>query len=132
MRTCSVKIPRWIGYRKEVIHVSLQGFGDASEKAYAGVVYIRILRLDGSVSCRLLAAKTKVAPLKKTSIPRLELKAAVLLTSLMSTLKAALKIPGIQQQAWTVGKVSKKIIYGGTDQVFYLKSKIIGRHGKPL
>lgn len=73
MTTCSIKIPRWIGYKKDIAHISLQGFSDASEKACAGVVYIRIVQLDGSVSCKLIASKTKVAPLKKNSIPRLEL-----------------------------------------------------------
>lgn len=101
MTTCAVKIPRWIGYTQEIIHVSLQGFSDASEKACAGVVYIRTIRLDGTISCNLVAAKTKVAPLKKTSIPRLELKAAVLVAQLMSSVKKAIAIPTIQQQSWT-------------------------------
>lgn len=101
MTTCSVKVPRWIVYSKEVVHVSLQGFSDASEKACAGVVYIRIVRLDNSISCKLVAAKTKVTPLKKTSIPRLELKGAVLVAQLMNSVKNAISIPNIQQQAWT-------------------------------
>lgn len=99
MTTCSVRIPRWIGYKKETVHNSLQGFSDASKKACASVVYIRIIRLASTIVCKLIAAKTKVAPLKKTSIPRLE--PAVLLASLMNTVKTAINVPGIQQQAWT-------------------------------
>ncbi|UYV78167.1 hypothetical protein LAZ67_16000353 [Cordylochernes scorpioides] len=62
--------------------VKLHGFGDDSEDAYAAAVYIRIPTDDG-VSVRLLASKTKLAPMRKMSIPRLELCAALLLTRLV-------------------------------------------------
>lgn len=103
--SCAVKIPRWIGLTNRNQHVSLQGFCDASEKAIASVVFIRIQNDTQHVSCTLLAAKTKVAPLRKTSIPRLELNAAVLLANLMNKVKEALKIPDIQQQAWTDSEI---------------------------
>lgn len=100
-KSCSVKIPRWLGLKKDVTHVSLQGFADASERAYACVIYIRIEQFDGSVDCNIIAAKTKVAPLKKVSLPRLELNAAVLLAQLMIKIKEALNIKSIKINAWT-------------------------------
>lgn len=45
--SCSVKVPRWLGLKGDMVDVSLQGFADASEKSYACVVYIRIEHLDG-------------------------------------------------------------------------------------
>ncbi|XP_037301751.1 uncharacterized protein LOC119191999 [Manduca sexta] len=73
-----VTVPRcYPGYsraRKLQLHV----FTDASESAYATALYWRAEDDDGRVTVTLLAAKAKVAPLKLTSIPRLELQAAVL------------------------------------------------------
>ncbi|XP_058828497.1 uncharacterized protein LOC131688312 [Topomyia yanbarensis] len=49
-----------------------------SEEAYAAVAYLRTINTEGEPECTLVSAKTKVAPLKPMSIPRLELQAAVL------------------------------------------------------
>ena len=51
---------------------------DASEKAYGYAAYIRWERSDGSVWCRLIMAKTRIALMRRLSIPQLELNAAVL------------------------------------------------------
>ncbi|XP_062716211.1 uncharacterized protein LOC134291877 [Aedes albopictus] len=52
-------------------------FVDASDIAYSCVVYFRLLH-EGRVQTALVGAKSKVAPIKTLSTPRLELKAAVL------------------------------------------------------
>ena len=51
----------------------LHGFSDASEDAYAGVIYLRLIDSDGNVHISLFTAKTKVAPIKRLTIPHLEL-----------------------------------------------------------
>lgn len=56
----------------------LHTFVDACETAYATAVYWRLIDAKGNVYISLAAAKARVAPLKLTSIPRLELQAAVL------------------------------------------------------
>ena len=53
-------------------------FLDASEKAYSVAIYLRNEYTDGTISVRLVAAKTRLAPLKTISIPRLELTGAVI------------------------------------------------------
>lgn len=68
------EIPRWIGGMSDTIW-EIHGFCDASSRAYAAAVY---LKANGS-RLLLLMAKTKVAPLKTLSIPRLELCGALLL-----------------------------------------------------
>ena len=67
----------------------LIGFCDASRRAYAAVVY---LKLEGGarVSVRFLAAKTRVAPLGNVTIPRLELLSALLLSKLIVAVQDAL------------------------------------------
>ncbi|XP_070169572.1 uncharacterized protein [Polyergus mexicanus] len=77
-----IRIPRWIGMHPENLAIELHGFADASNRAYAAVVYLRILRSLSEFSVVLITAKSKVAPIKTISVPRLELNAIVLLTRL--------------------------------------------------
>jgi len=51
----------------------VHGFYDGGEKAYGSVLFLRWKLADGSYSCIPLMIKAFVAPLKKKSIPRLEL-----------------------------------------------------------
>lgn len=69
---------------------TLQGFCDASKDAYAAVVYLRITSSSG-VSVRFVASKTRIAPIKGHTIPRLELLGALLLVRLMSNVIRALE-----------------------------------------
>ncbi|UYV72281.1 hypothetical protein LAZ67_9002440 [Cordylochernes scorpioides] len=96
----SLRIPRWLGLGRNIQGVQLHGFGDASEDAYAAAVYIRIPNDDG-VSVKLLASKTKLAPIQKMSIPRLELCAALLLTRLMKYIMEELNITMESATCWS-------------------------------
>ena len=58
--------------------IELHVFGDASEQAFCSVAYFRFCYSSGAVKCAFVAAKTRVAPKKPLSIPKLELQAAVL------------------------------------------------------
>lgn len=53
-------------------------FSDASNKAFGACAYVRKANGDGTYEVRFIAAKSRVAPLKQLTIPRLELQAAVL------------------------------------------------------
>ena len=68
----------------------LHGFGDASKSAYCAVVYLVYHCNNGEARARLIASKTRVAPLKELSIPRLELMAARILAQLVNTIQSAL------------------------------------------
>ncbi|XP_076482503.1 uncharacterized protein LOC117165311 [Bombus vancouverensis nearcticus] len=91
--------------RKTIINpaaeIELHGFCDASERAYGACVYLRTITLDGHVCTRLLTAKSKVAPLKSLTIPRLELSGALLLASLANTVLQALTINIARTVYWT-------------------------------
>lgn len=67
-------------------------FADGSKSAFCALVYLRFQMLDGSVRCRFVAGKTRVAPVKKVSVPRVELLGAVTAIRLASTVQENLKI----------------------------------------
>ena len=96
----AVRVSRCLKEDKELRDVTIHTFSDASEKAYAAASYVRHEYEDGTVSTRLVAAKSRLAPLKAMSIPRLELMGA--LTGLRLTLKicAALEIPRNKATFW--------------------------------
>ena len=70
---------------KQADAIQIHGFSDASEKDYSAVVYIRILCSDSTVSISLMAAKTKVPPIKRETIPRLELSGVLLLAKMLDS-----------------------------------------------
>ena len=66
-------VPRRYFPCRPISQVQLHGFSDASEEAYSSVVYLRVQAPDDSIHVSLVMSKTRVSPLKRLSIPRLEL-----------------------------------------------------------
>ncbi|UYV64985.1 hypothetical protein LAZ67_3002655 [Cordylochernes scorpioides] len=85
-----VMIPRCL-YLDSEGDVQLHVFCDASCEAYASVVFARSVVQD-TVRVVLLWAKARVAPLKKISVPRLELMACVLGARLLNAIRNALGV----------------------------------------
>ena len=78
-------------------------FCDASERAYTAVFYTRTVDELGFKSVHLLTSKTKVAPVKVISIPRLELCAAYLGSKLLETILTVFEVLDLEitNHAWT-------------------------------
>ncbi|XP_071582337.1 uncharacterized protein [Temnothorax nylanderi] len=100
-----ISIPRWTEYGSDTFTAEIHGFADASTSAYGAVVYLRIIKIDGSIQVTLLTAKSKVAPLKPMTVPRLELLAALLLARLIAFVRSALELPKIACYGWIDAKV---------------------------
>lgn len=96
----SIRIPRWIGFTGGDKLIEIHGFCDASLRAYAAAVYVKVCSNDECV-IKLLAAKTKLSPIKTISIPRLELCGAVLLSKLFNRCVKALALNDFELHAWT-------------------------------
>jgi len=87
-----IQIPRCVTSEpdtKELVY-EMEAFGDALSSAYAAVVYL-VIKSRVSTQVRLIASKTRVAPLKKQTISRLELLAALILARLTARIKTALE-----------------------------------------
>ena len=89
----AIHVPRCLKKEKEVREVTIHMFSDAPEKAHAMASYVRHEYEDGMVRTRLVAAKSRLRPLKAMSIPRLELMGALTGLRLISKICAALEIP---------------------------------------
>ena len=74
------------------INPILVSFSDGSEEAFGCCIYVRWELLDGTFSSRLLASKSRVAPLKTTTVVRLELSAAVMAKRLRKAVEDAFKL----------------------------------------
>ncbi|GFU06702.1 integrase catalytic domain-containing protein [Trichonephila clavipes] len=81
--------------------IELHGFSDASQSAYGAVVYCKSITSDRKMLVHLIASKSRVAPTKQTTIPRLELCAAVLLAKLVHRVKQALKLNVTNTFLWS-------------------------------
>ncbi|XP_072397992.1 uncharacterized protein [Diabrotica undecimpunctata] len=81
--------------------IELHCFTDASEAAYGAAVYLRSTDKSGNHHVGLLCAKSRVAPLKVLSLPRLELCGALLGTRLVGEVISALGIEFDRIYMWT-------------------------------
>ena len=95
-----------------ITSAQLHGFSDASEKAYSGVVYLRLEDSNGAVYTSLVISKTRVAPIKRQTIPRLELCGALTLAHLLAHSKSVLEMPMDSIHAWTDSTIVLSWIQG--------------------
>ncbi|XP_053989669.1 uncharacterized protein LOC128882122 [Hylaeus volcanicus] len=100
----NLAINRWLG-SSSASASQIHGFFDASSRAYATVVYVRIDEGNGRFRVSLLAAKSKVAPVKTMSIPNLELCGTVLLTKLFLHVRKLELLQNLLVFAWSDSQI---------------------------
>ncbi|XP_021921219.1 uncharacterized protein LOC110830503 [Zootermopsis nevadensis] len=99
-----ILIPRWVGTSDKdsyEIHV----FCDASEGAYGAVLYVRTSTCN-HYSVRLLCSKNRLAPVKRVTLPRLELLGALLGSRLLRYLCEATNFDVRNALLWTDSTVT--------------------------
>ena len=94
--------------------IQLHLFGDASEKAFCAVAYFRFEYPSGERQCAFVAAKTRVAPVKPLSIPRLELQAALLSVRLACMIQKEHDYEVSSTYYWSDSSVVIGQIHGGS------------------
>ncbi|XP_062541377.1 uncharacterized protein LOC134209407 [Armigeres subalbatus] len=109
----TLTVPRWVSFSNDLATVELHGFCDASNAAYGACLYLRCITSDGTITARLITAKSRVAPLedlkrkkKVLSTPRLELSAALLLSHLYEKVRHSVQIT-FQPFFWTDSTIVK-------------------------
>ena len=85
----------------QVRNAQLHVFCDGSELGYGACAYIRLADEHGKIACSLIMGKSRLAPIKQTSIPRLELSGAVVASRLYGLIKHKLEIDIDNVIFWT-------------------------------
>ena len=97
-----LNIPRCIMPDKSTVkEVQLHHFCDASQYGYGAVAYLLTVHEDQTVTVNLLMAKSRLAPLKGSTIPRLELAGALEAVRLDKILQEELQMPLKESVYWT-------------------------------
>ncbi|XP_011672748.2 uncharacterized protein LOC100889831 [Strongylocentrotus purpuratus] len=79
----------------------IHNFSDASEVAYGAVSYLVMRNEEGEVHSSIIMAKSRLAPVKTVTIPRLELMAATLAVNMDVVIRGELDLPVKKSYFWT-------------------------------
>ena len=111
-----IQIPRCFTITSDIERIEIHGFGDASLKAYGAAVYIRIVSTKGGINTKLVMSKTRVAPLKRITLPRIELLASVINARLVSFVPESIKRKINQFVLWTDSSIALYWIKGSSSK----------------
>lgn len=87
------------------VKAEIHSFADACENGLGQVSYLRLVNAHNDVHVSFLMAKSRVAPLKALSIPRMELTAAVISVNVANMLKNELKYEDLQCAYYTDSEI---------------------------
>ena len=85
----------------EIKTVEFHHFSDASQNGYGQCSYLRLTDSRDRIHCSFAMGKTRVAPLKPVTIPRLELTAAVVASKIGCVLRKELECKEVKKTYWT-------------------------------
>ena len=98
----TIKIPRCV-ITLHTVHLELHCFCDASAKAYAVSIYLRVVT-SMNAEVNLVFAKSRLAPLKKLTLPRLELMGALIGVRSLNFVAKELNRVVLRKVIWTDSK----------------------------
>lgn len=119
-----------------VVSRELHGFCDASKQGYGATVYNKSTYKSGEIETNLITSKTRVAPIKGPTLPRLELLSTLLLTRLMNSVESALSdsFPFDRKRYWNDSQIALAWIEA-THKEFkpFVENRLkdIRKHSKP-
>ncbi|XP_035221779.1 uncharacterized protein LOC118194704 [Stegodyphus dumicola] len=95
-----LKIPRWLNIDYGNEDTQLHVFSDASKRAYATCAFLRAETIEG-VKVQLVSARSRIAPIKELTIPRLELLSCLIGARLAKTILSDLKLKNCRTVFWS-------------------------------
>jgi hypothetical protein len=87
-----ISVDRLVLAKGQPTEIQLHGFCDSSERAYGACLFLRFVNQQGEVTTKLLCSKSRVAPVKKITLPILELCGALHLAQLIQKTVPALNL----------------------------------------
>ena len=93
------------------VKCELHHFCDASMSAYGSVSYLRAVNVEGKIHCSLLGGKSRLAPIRQMTIPRLELSAAMIAVTMDRMLSRELSLENQDSVFWTDSMIVLQYIY---------------------
>ncbi|GFQ72167.1 DUF1758 domain-containing protein [Trichonephila clavata] len=121
-----IKIPRfYLGdVDQELSSVDIHCFSDASKSAYGTILYLRFVTCNNKIETSFICSKSRVAPLKSLTLPRLELTAALLSARLAKQVSSCLKF-NANIYYWTDSLISYYWIRGDSSAFKpYIKNRV--------
>ncbi len=113
-----IKIPRrYTTDERQPNEIQLHVFCDASEVAYGCVAYVRFTFKSGEHSCSLVMSKSRLAPIKTVTVPRLELSAARLGARLGHFIRYELDLPVERIQYWSDSTLTMQYLNNNTHRM---------------
>jgi Pao retrotransposon peptidase. len=94
----------------QIVECQLHHFSDASQVGYGTVCYLRMVNEEGGIHCSIVMAKSRVAPLKQITIPRMELQAAVKAIEMDEKIRAEMTLQLKPSEFWTDSETVLKYI----------------------
>jgi hypothetical protein len=102
----------------------LHVFCDASQVAYATVIFMRSVDVSGVVSVQMVAAKARLSPIKKPTIPRMELLACTIAARLAASVSEALNLSSVQWFYWTDSTTALAWIKGNDEWGTFVGNRV--------
>ena len=121
---CAIKRCIALCESKENVSYHLLCFCDASASAYAAVVYLHQVSEDMDSRCDLIFSKTRLAPLKTLTIPRLELMAVLIGVRCLTFVKNQLKLPIKGIHLWTDSQCVLQWINSEKDLTVFVRNRV--------
>ena len=94
-----------------IVEIQLHLFSDASRSGYSSVAFLRLTDSDKQVYCAFVIGKSRLAPIREISIPRLELTAAVVSVRLSKIVQEEIDLKIGRIVYWTDSTSVLKCIY---------------------
>ncbi|GFW76611.1 integrase catalytic domain-containing protein [Trichonephila clavipes] len=121
-----IKIPRFYlgNIDQEISKCEIHCFSDASKSAYGTILYLRFATCNNEIETSFICSKSRVAPLKSLTLPRLELTAALLSARLAKQVSSCLKFDA-NIYYWTDSLISYYWIRGDSSAFKpYIKNRV--------
>ncbi|XP_075246014.1 uncharacterized protein LOC142339679 [Convolutriloba macropyga] len=118
-----IQIPRCLVPNVDGTH-QLHTFTDASLSAVSAVLYLRTISVDDTIATHYVISKSKVAPIKQMSIPKLELEAATLGAQLAGFCETEMTIDLKNKMFWTDSTAVLSWIKSKDQQKMYIANRL--------